>query len=217
MDKRIYKVIGGTIVKNLFHVHTTWGEGSYTPEQWLEYAVDNGIEEITFIDFVPPTLWDEYLDNMNQIKSGDIKVRVGIEVSAKALNQMKHTLIDAFDVIAVSERCIDPADDVYKVMSDALIKWDGSVLYWVRPGWWYKKYGKTLLGLEYYVEILRSVPEDKVILEVNRKYNVPPPYIPALLDELGFSFVLGWDVGSPEEIPSYEIPLLGFTFADAEE
>ena len=216
MDEGIYKVIGGSVVKRLFHVHTTWGEGSYTPKQWLDYAIDNGIEEITFIDFVPPTLWDEYLYHMNQIRSTDVKIRVGIEVSAKVLNQMKHTLRDAFDVIAVSERCIDSTDDVYKIMTEALLNWDGPVLYWIRPGWWYKQYGKTLLGLEYYVDILRLVPENKVILEVNRKYNVPPPYIPALLDELGFNFVLGWDIGSPEEIPYYEIPLLGFTFADAE-
>ncbi|UZN22722.1 hypothetical protein GM182_02070 [bacterium 3DAC] len=203
----------------LFNVHTTWGEGTYTPQQWIDYARKHNIDEIVFIDFVPPSKWEEYKEDMEKLDFTGVKVSYGVEVPAKVLKDTPSSLLEIFDIIAVSERCFGKDDDVPRIMEDLLLQWTKKLplIYWIRPGMWYKEYGDTLLGLEYYVEILKRVPENKIILEVNRRYNVPPPYIPALLDELGYRFVVGVDAGSPEELPQYEIPILGFTFADAEE
>ncbi len=207
------------MMARLFNVHTTWGEGSSSPKQWLEYAKNKNIEEIVFIDFVPPNRWEEYKEHMNLLKARYSNMSYGIEVPAKVLRDTPADLLKEFDIVAVSERCFDEKDNVPAMMEEILLQWTEilPVLYWVRPGLWYKRYGKTLLGLEYYVEILKKVSEDKIVLEVNRKYNVPPPYVPALLDELGYRFVVGVDADSPDDLPKYEIPMLGFTFADAEE
>jgi len=219
VDEEVYKIAGGVIMTKLFNVHTTWGEGSYSPEKWIEYANSRGIEEITFIDFVPPGKWEEYKKAMEDLKTDGINVSYGVEVPAKVLKDTPPSLLEIFDIVAISERCFDKNDDVPHIMEDLFLQWTEKLplIYWIRPGMWYKQYGDTLLGLEYYVDILKRVPEDRIILEVNRRYNIPPPYVPALLDELGYRFVVGVDVGSPEELPRYEIPILGFTFADAEE
>jgi len=210
-------------MSRLFNIHTTWGEGAVSPEEWLKYAESHNIDSLVFIDFVPPGKWEDYKGAMENLKKDasekGIEVLFGIELGASVLRDTPSHLLDGMDIVAVSERCFSEKDDVPALMENMLkeIVKSYPVVYWVRPGLWYKKYGNTLLGLEYYVQILKHIPEDKVILEVNRKHNVPPQYVPALLDELGFRFVVGVDADSPEDLPRRDIPLLGFTFADAEE
>ncbi len=207
----------------LFNVHTTWGEGTVSPEKWIEYAQSHGVNSITFIDFVPPGKWEEYKNSMEILKKTaaekGIDVLFGIELGASVLRDTPLHLLEGMDIVAVSERCFSEKDDVPTLMESILkdIVKNYPLVYWIRPGLWYKQYGNTLLGLEYYVQILKHIPEDRIILEVNRKHNVPPQYVPALLDELGFRFVVGVDADSPDDLPRHDIPLLGFTFADAEE
>ncbi|MEM2841716.1 MAG: histidinol-phosphatase [Thermoproteota archaeon] len=117
------------MVKVNYHIHTTYSDGRATIGEYIKLAVDKGFNEIAFTDHLAlrpgkfetfnysmnPQKMEEYLKAIDEVTSGTVRVKAGLEVDyIPGLERKLREILESyeFDLIIgsvhwVEDICVD--------------------------------------------------------------------------------------------------------------
>jgi putative hydrolase len=188
----------GYLLSGEWHIHTSWTDGDNSVFEYCEKAVKEGIPLLAFTEHVRRTLdydFGQFLSEIEQVRarynlivlSGcEAKVLPGgkLDVEECVLKEVDYPIF-AFHSF--------PSDIDQYLESLKVVLSNRYINAWAHPGYFLSRQGLELPDKDL-IEIFDRSSRHNILLEVNRKYNLPPPRWFDLAKSLGIRLVRGSDI-----------------------
>lgn len=204
-----------------YHIHTTYCDGSNTPEEYVQRAIQTGMKEIAFADHVWRTSdWvDDYVKEIYDLRKKYPQIRILAGVEAKALNRKgdidasEDTIKKVDFVMGVCHRMlpleVHPYNDLTNFSDEEAIKIEteasinllrnDNVTFLGHPGRTYYKFFHKPFPEEALMKIVKEAKKLGKPLELNTNLPWVYTFLETLIRE-NVSFVIGSDSHTVEEI-----------------
>lgn len=193
------------LLKGEWHIHTNYTDGKNSIFEYCENANELGIPLIAFTEHVRKNLdydFNEFLEDIEKARKEfpEIVILSGCEAKvlpSGELNTSEKNLrkVD-FPAFAFHSFPVDL--DLYLRRVKTVIK-NKFVNAWSHPGLFLKKHELTI-GEKDLTDILGLMKKKNVLLEMNRKYGLPPKYWNSLIEKTNVYRVRGDDIHSISEM-----------------
>jgi DNA polymerase (family 10)/putative hydrolase len=201
---KIWKKYIDHLLKGRWHIHTIYTDGKNNVSEYCKRAVELDVPLVAFTEHVRKDLDFDFNDLLNDIekakKEFDLIILSGVE--AKVLNEgdldVEDRILKEVDYSIFAFHSFPKDIDLYKRCLEKIIKND-QINTWAHPGLFLEKYGLRLPESEL-IEIFKLMRKYDVLLEINRKYNLPPRTWLQLAEQYDVQKVVGNDVHCIEDL-----------------
>lgn len=187
-----------------WHIHTNYTDGNNSIHEYCKKAVELGIPLVAFTEHVRKDLTYDFSDFLEDIEKAREKFNLIIlsGCEAKVLPNgeldVNNEILKEIDYPVFAYHSF-PKDINLYVDSLKNVLNNKYVNTWAHPGIFLEK--KCLkIPDDQLIEILTSVANSKVLLEINSKYNMPPTKWINLAKKKEINFVIGNDVHNVESL-----------------
>lgn len=193
------------LAKGEWHVHTNYVDGASTVMDYCQSAVNKKIPLIAFTEHVHKNLdfsFESLLCEIEDARAAFPELVILSGCEAKVLEDgsldVSRKVVSEVDYPIFSYHTFHGGKDLYmKTLRDVIR--NEYVNAWAHPGLFLSKIGQTLSATELDI-IMGLLKKHKVLLEKNRKYNLPPKTWLAAARKAGLEVVNGSDAHSVEDI-----------------
>lgn len=196
------------LLKGEWHIHTNYTDGKNSVSEYCEKANELEIPLIAFTEHIRTNFdynFSKLLDDIEKARKefpeiiilSGCEARVlpdgGLDISKENLKKVDYPIF-AFHLF--------PADlDLYLKQFRKIVK-NRFVNTWAHPGLFLKKH-KLKIDEKDLLDILKLLKEKNVLLEINRKYDLPPKYWDNLIEKTKICKVRGSDIHNASEIAKF--------------
>ncbi len=198
-----------------FHIHTHYSDGTASPMEMVEAAVDKDLEVVALTDHGPETHvgmeWGEIGHMVEDVKivRDDVDIRVLLGIEANILDSdgcidIGGDVLDELDIVtggvhdmgsylSSSELAGEYFDRVVSCMEEGFL----DVL--THPFWYREDLSKYYSNeeLDRFIDVANQT---NTTIELNEKYQVPGKKLLSKFEEKGSTFCLGTDSHRPGEV-----------------
>jgi putative hydrolase len=198
MEYREYLAIGE------WHIHTTWSDGNNTVFEICEKAVEEGVPLLVFTEHVRKKIdydFSEFLIEIERAREHfDLIILSGCE--AKVLPggglDVEEWILQKVDYPLFAFHSFPSDIELYLNSLKVVLK-NNYVNAWAHPGYFLSRQGLELPDKEL-MEIFSLLHRHNVLLEINKKYSLPPSHWLDLAKRLGVNLVKGSDIHNVNDI-----------------
>lgn len=179
----------------LFHLHTTYTDGSLTVREYFDLAQQHRLERLIFLEHIRRAPRYDVERFVAEVREGaaasGIPALVGFEAKilpGGALDiSSEHAALA--EVIGIAEHGF-PAEfelwrtSVAQALEGAALRYPEKHLVWVHPGLWLKKHGLLEAQEDEYRRLLGLAQSLGIRIESNRRYRLLPPHLHAATRDL---------------------------------
>jgi putative hydrolase len=182
-----------------WHIHTNYTDGKNSVDEYCRKAAELGMPLIAFTEHVRKKLtfnFDDLQRDIEKAREDYPKLIILSGCESKVLVDgsldVSDDIIEQCDIVLMAIHSFPRDKDLYlKALTRALSNPDVDI--WAHPGLFLIKTGFKLTDKEIR-EVLISLKDADVLLEINRRYGLPPVDWINLGRCLGIKFVIGSDV-----------------------
>jgi putative hydrolase len=188
-----------------WHIHTNYTDGKNSVAEYCEKASKLGIPLIAFTEHVRRELsydFSKFLADIERARDAYPELIILSGCEAKILPDgeldVDKYILNEVDYPIFAVHSFPPDIDLYIKQLKNVIR-NEKVNAWAHPGLFLKRSNLEMDGRAL-MEILMLMKEKKVLLEVNRKYELPPENWRKLAEKIGVCVVKGSDVHELSEL-----------------
>ena len=194
------------LLRGDWHVHTNYTDGKNTIFEYCEQAERNGLELIAFTEHVRRNLDYSFGDFVSDVYAAkdkfDFEVLAGCEVKVLdgegTLDVSDEVLKECEIVLGAFHRFEPTKKEAYLTALKNMLS-NPDVDIWAHPTLFTKK-NKLTLNIENIRSISRLSSKNDVLIEINKKYNVPDGKFLKTASTTGCKFVKGSDAHQISEL-----------------
>jgi len=202
---KTWKRYKGYLLKGEWHIHTSYTDGRSSVAEYCKKAWDLHIPLIAFTEHVREDLsysFDKFLRDIEKARDVFPEIIILSGCEAKVLPDgeldVSEENLRKVDYPIFAFHSFPPEFDLYLKCLRKVIK-NEFINAWAHPGLFLKKHNLEMDDGTL-IDILRLVGENDVLLEVNRKYDLPPKYWSDFIGGMGIHVVRGSDIHSASEL-----------------
>lgn len=189
-----------------WHVHTNYTHGKDTVFANCEQAEKNGLELIAFTEHVGKELnynFDDFISDIFSAKDKfDLEVLVGCEakvLDTKGTLDVSESVLKECEIVLGAFHRFQPIEKNSCLIALKKMLSNSEVDIWAHPTLFAKR-NKFTLSIEDLHDISCLSLKYEVLIEINKKYNVPDDPFLKIASEEGCKFVTGSDAHHIDEL-----------------
>jgi hypothetical protein len=201
----------------LFHVHTSYTDGDFTPAQYVDFAKKAGTSTVVFLEHTrrePSYDVERFSAEVEHARCESVQTLLGFEAKLfpDGTLDINDDWVNRAAVIGMAEHAFpnDPGllrDAVLNVIETYLPRWPRVTFVWVHPGLCYREH--HLDEDEDFLRMLTKASEAGVLIEQNLRYGLPTSATAAKLPTS--SLVTGVDAHSLADLEDWAAQAAGVT------
>jgi len=194
------------LMKGDWHVHTNYTDGKSTIFEYCEQAEKNCLELIAFTEHVRKDMdynFDDFISDVFSAKDKySLEILAGCEakvLDCKGTLDVTDDILKECEIVLGAFHRFEPAEkNAYlKALKNMLLNPEVDI--WAHPTLFAKR-NKFTLSIEDIRYISRLSSKYEVLMEINKKYNVPDGIFIEIASDMGCKFVAGSDAHHINEL-----------------
>jgi len=201
---KVWKKFDDFLLDGEWHIHTDYTDGDSKIIDLVKKAEEIGLPLIAFTEHIRPKLtydFNQFLEDIRNAKKKFRKIEILSGVEAKVLPKKGlnyENYFDVVDYVAFAFHKFPKKKGLYLKRLKEAIRNEYTDA-WAHPGLFFQK-NKICLSKKALVNILDMMEKERVMLEINKKYNLPEVSWMNEGREIGVKMVRGSDIHSVEEL-----------------